>query len=158
MNYLFAGKSGVFETIIAALVFLDRDKEIELELEKTSLFGDIEEDNKRELIFVDYDRQGNKVYTLGTPNYMLVNDISTELCRVAGLKHMKLQVIEINLKGMDITYYLSRLGKLPLIGSWFISLAKIWVIYRKDQIIKECKKMPHPKKRKSTPIAAKPIK
>lgn len=158
MNYLFVGKSGVFETIIAALVFLNKDQDIRQELEKTKVFGDINEDNKREPIFVKEDNKGNKIYTLGTTNYILIHDICNELSRVAGQKQINLLVVTINVKGEAVTYYLSRLATLPLIGSWFTSLAKAWVMYRKDDIIRQCKEMEHPKHSKIAPLAAKPIK
>lgn len=158
MNYLFVGKSGVFETVIAALVFMNKTKDIDEELKKIKVFGDINEDNKREPIFIKADNAGNKIYTLGTTNYVLIHDIVNELSRVAEQKKINLLVTPINVQGETITYYLSRLAALPIIGSWFANLAKLWVMYRKDSIIQHCQNMMSVSRPPSIPAAAKPLK
>ena len=158
MNYLFVGKSGVFETIIAALVFMNKTKQIDEELEKIKVFGNVNEDNRREPIFIRADNEGNKIYTLGTTNYVLIHDIVNELSRVAEQKEIKLLVTPINTAGESITYYLSRLAILPVVGPWFAYLAKAWVMYRKDSIIRHCQKMMSVSPSPSIPAAAKPLK
>ncbi|NLB88175.1 MAG: DUF3189 family protein [Syntrophomonadaceae bacterium] len=158
MNYLFVGKSGVFETVIAALVFMGKTKNIDEELKKNKVFGDIREDNKREPIFIKADNEGNKIYTLGTTNYALINDIVKEFYRVTEQKKINLLVTAINVRGETITYYLSRLATLPIIGSGFAFLAKAWVMYRKDDIIRHCHNMMSESRFSSEVKAAKPLK
>lgn len=158
MNYLFVGKSGVFETVIAALVFMGKTRDIEEELKKIKVFGDIKEDHKREPIFIKADNEGNKIYTLGTTNYYLISDIVHELSRVAEQKKINLLVTTVNVKGETITYYLSRLAAIPFIGAGFAALAKAWVMYRKDHIIKQCHSMMRANKISSDLKAAKPLK
>ncbi len=158
MNYLFVGKSGVFETIIAALVFMHKDKAIDEELKQIKVFGNTSEDNKREPLFIKADNKGNKVYTLGTTNYILIESIVSELSRVAAQPQINLIVITVNVKGETITYYLSRLANLPIIGAGFAALAKAWVMYRKEKIITHCQEMLHPQTSKPALLAAKPLK
>lgn len=139
MNYLLVGRSGVLETVIAALVLLDGAKVSREEINEVEVLADINRDKKGEPIFIKADQAGNKVYTLGISNYKLISKISTELARVAGQEKPNLTVITIEIKGDNITYYLSRLGTLPVVGSLFLNLAKQRLLSRRPQIIKACK-------------------
>lgn len=159
MNYLLVGKSGVFETIIAALVFMNKEEKLDDILNKITVFGDINEDNKREPIFIKADNEGNKVYTLGINNYKLISKIVSELAKAGGQKELNLIIITIDIKGDNITYYLSRLGSLPIIGFLFANWAKKWVLSRQDLIVKHCQDMVQPTfHNKGSLAAAKPMK
>lgn len=135
MDYILVGKNAVYETIVAALVFLQKKENLAEELKGNSVFGDLDRDKKREPIFIGSDNRGNRIYTLGTQNYKLIEKIVGELSRVAAQPDISLQVINIEIKGDAFTYRLAYLARLPLIGAWFGELAKRWVISRKSEIM-----------------------
>src|SRR5690554_376556 len=98
MDYILISKNAVYETIVAALVFLQKEENLIEELDKNPVFGDLDRDNKREPIFMGFDNRGNRIYILGTQNYKLIEKIVGELSRVAGQPDITLQVITMEIK------------------------------------------------------------
>ncbi|MBO8158948.1 DUF3189 family protein [Thermosyntropha sp.] len=130
MIYLFTGRSGVFEPLLAAYTYLGK----RVKEEDEPLFARAEYDREGFPVFVGFDREGNRVYTMGVRNYKLLEIICAELDEVAGRNEKTMKVIPVEVKGEKLTVFFTWLGQSLHLTKPFYFLAKRWVISRKKLI------------------------
>lgn len=138
MNYLFVGRNGMFETLIAAWHYLYKSCDIEGAGE---LWGNLNEEKKKTAVWVDKDKKGNNIYVLGVTNYVLVPGICREIEKVARAGRSQLEIVPVQVKGENVTALLVLLSRIPIIGIIFNNWAKQWTFLRRQTIIASTKEM-----------------
>ncbi|NLX02156.1 MAG: DUF3189 family protein [Syntrophomonadaceae bacterium] len=151
MNLLFVARTGVFEALAVGLGYLDQEEQ----LESSSIFGNMESEKKRELIYLGKAPDGNEVYCVGNKYPDIVVRINEEIKSLIGNIESPLKIIPISVPGTESIYTLSRLAMLPLIGNYFNRLAKSATLHHTDELVSSGKSF---RDGVTSKAAAKPLK
>ncbi|HBQ25983.1 MAG TPA: hypothetical protein DD791_06285 [Syntrophomonas sp.] len=151
MNLLFVARTGVFEALTVGLSYLDKEEQ----LESSSVFGNMETEKKGKLIYLGKAQDGNEVYCIGNKYPDIVVRINEEIKSLIDNIASPLKVIPVSAPGTESIYTLSRLAMLPLVGNYFIRLAKSATLQHKAELISSGKNF---QDGLTSKVAAKPLK
>lgn len=129
MIYLFAGKSSVLSPLLAAYAYLGKEVK-----EDDPLLASAEYDKEGIPVFIDFDKDGNRVYTIGAKNYKLLPIICTELEKSSSRKETWIKVIPVEVKKESLTRFLCWAGKKAGLAGFCYSVARRWLAGNKETI------------------------
>ncbi|SHH04358.1 hypothetical protein SAMN02745221_01552 [Thermosyntropha lipolytica DSM 11003] len=129
MIYLFAGKSSVLSPLLAAYVYLEKDVK-----EDDPLLANAEYDREGIPVFVDFDKKGNRVYTIGAQNYKLLPIICAELEKSSSRNQTVMKVIPVAIRGEGLIRFLCWLGWKIGIPRFCYAVARRWLMGKREFI------------------------
>lgn len=131
MKYLLVGKTGFFDTLGVASGFTGIEPVTE-----SPYFADLERENSGTIIRYS-SSNGNELYVCGYKFPEIVKVLADELNTLSKLGDQdRLQVIPVSVTGQNMTWVLSRLANLPLLGSLFFNWTKSRTLARSSYLYK----------------------
>ncbi len=129
MKYLLVGKTGFFDTLAVASGFTDAG-----DVTESPYFGDLTRENSGAIVR-DSGDQDNELYVCGYKFPKIVKTMVRELNTLSRVNdHNRLQVIPVSVRGQNMTWFLTRLANLPLIGPFFLDWAKSRTLARRHYL------------------------
>lgn len=131
MNILLVGKTGVFDTLVVASGYLNQ-----MDIFNCPHFADLRLENSKKLVKIGADKRGNELFVVGYKAPKIILTINQELESLSNINEKeRLQVILISVDGENITWLLSKLANIPLIGSIFLKWAKSRTLNRSPYLL-----------------------
>lgn len=135
MKIIFLGTSGVHYPLVAANIFLDRLQEPDFRF--TRGFADTFFDESGLPIYIDEDRAGNHVYSLGVGPQVDIGLRSIEdLTRILECGPNDLALKAVTERGANLLYYLGKMPKL-MGGSYLNKIISNYLLKRDFARLKE---------------------
>lgn len=132
MKILLVGKTGVLDTLAVGCGYLERNT-----IKDSPYFADLSIENSKQLIKIGQDKTNHELFVVGYNAPEIVCIINRELVSLSNLKEKdSLQVIPISVAGENITWLLSKLANIPLIGSWFLQWAQRRTLSRSSYLLR----------------------
>jgi len=129
MKYLLVGKTGFFDTLAVASGFTETG-----DVTKSPYFGDLTWENSGAIVRDSGDEE-NELYICGYKFPKIVKTMVGELNTLSRVnKQDRLQVIPVLVRGQNMTWFLTRLASLPLIGLLFLNWAKSHTLSRRHYL------------------------
>jgi len=131
MKILLVGKTGVFDTLAVASGCLNQ-----MDISNSPYFADLRLENSKKLVKIGSDKRGNEIFVVGFRAPEILPTIQQQLESLSKINEKdRLQVIPISVEGENITWLLSKLANLPLIGTLFLNWAKSRTLNRSPYLI-----------------------
>jgi hypothetical protein len=124
MKILMVGKTGVFDTLAIALGYLNQP-----EINNCPNFADLALEKSKKLVKAGTDSCGNELYVVGFKIPKIIDKFNKDIESLSNING-RLQVLPISVSGETITWILSLLASLPLIGFIFLKWAKSRTLHR----------------------------
>lgn len=129
MKYLLVGKTGFFDTLAVASGFTEAGNVTE-----SPYFGDLTRENSGTIVRDSGDEE-NELYVCGYKFPKIIKIMAKDIMNLSGIDDQDpLQVIPVSVRGQNMTWFLTRLANLPLIGPLCLNWAKSYTLSRRHYL------------------------
>jgi len=131
VNFLLVGKTGVFDTLAVANGCLNHK-----DIGSCPSFADLGLENSKSLVKIGADPRGNELFVVGYKAPKIIQTINQEIGSLSNISNNEsLQVIPLSIEGENVTWLLTKLANIPLIGLAFLKWARNRTLQRSSYLL-----------------------